>query len=88
MKKIANFSRQVLSQVVPLTTSRHKVALCDKVPSNDIERADFGSGSLFLDPAQQRRVRGHHQVLQGLCRVGADVFQVLRQINSCDEETS
>lgn len=82
-------SRGPLQQfLVQRDDSWYKVALCDKVPGDDVERADSGAGSLLLHPAQQRGIRGHHQVLQGLRRVRADVFQVLCQVNSCDEETS
>lgn len=64
------------------------MSLCDEVASYDVERADFGAGGLLSDPGEQGRVRGHHQVLQGLSRVGADVLQVLRQINPSDKETA
>lgn len=67
---------------------RRKVALGDEVPRYDVEGAHSGAGGLLFDPAEQSGVRGHHQVLQGLCGVGADVFQVLRQINARHKETS
>lgn len=65
-----------------------KVALCDEVPRYDVERARSRAGRLLLDPAEQSGVRGHHQVLQRLCGVGTDVFQVLSQINARHKETS
>lgn len=64
------------------------MSLCDKVPSDDVDGAHSGSRGLLLDPGQQRGVGGHHQVLQGLGRVCADVFQVHRQVNSSHKEAA
>lgn len=64
------------------------MALRDKVPSDDIERADLGARTLFPNPAEQGWVCGHYQVLQGFRWVRADVFQILCEIDPRNEETS
>lgn len=64
------------------------MALSDKVPGNDVKRTDPGARSLLFDPAEQSRVRGHDQVLQRLCGVSADVFQVLCQVDPSDKEAA
>lgn len=74
--------------LVQCNDSRYKVALRDEVPGNDVDGAKFRAGHLLRHPAHQHGVGGHHQVLQGLCRVGADVLQVHRQIDSCHKESS
>lgn len=65
-----------------------KLSLCHKVPGDDVDGAHSRSGGLLLDPAQQHGVRGHHQVLQGLGRVCADVLQVDREVDSSHKETT
>lgn len=65
---------------------RNEVALCDKVPGDDVDSAEFRTGDLLLHPTHQSRVGGHHQVLQGLCRVCADVLQVHCEIHSRHKE--
>lgn len=64
----------------------NKVALCDKVPGDDVDVAEFEAGALLLHPANECKVGGHHQVLQGLCRVCADVLQVHCEIHSRHKE--
>ena len=68
--------------------ARHKLALADEVPGDDVEGAHLGARTLLPDPGQQRRVRGRHQVLQRLGGVGADVLQVLCQVDARHEETA
>lgn len=65
----------------------NKVALCDEVCGDNVDGAEFGAGALLLHPAHQCGVGGHHQVLQGLRRVRADVLQVHCQINSRHKES-
>lgn len=62
------------------------MALCDEVSGDDIDGAKFGAGVLLLHPVHQHGVGGHHKVLQGFCRVCADVLQVHCEIHSRHKE--
>lgn len=63
------------------------MALRDEVPGDDVDSTEFGAGALLLHPAHQCGVGGHHQVLQGLCWVCADVLQVHCEINSSHKKS-
>lgn len=74
--------------LVQRNDGRYEVALRDEVAGDDVDGAELRAGRLLRHPAHQHGVGGHHQVLQALRRVGADVLQVHRQIDSRHEESS